>query len=185
MIAYLKGTLQDVSGQTAIVLVGGVGYEVFISPQLAAEITPGIEAEFYIAENIKEDHFTLFGFKTMSERNIYFQLISVTGVGPKAAMSILSTHDPVEIESAIAAGKIELFSAVSGVGKKTAQRIILELKGKLVQVPTETVSNSDPAFQALTSLGYQSVQAKDMLENITRDLPLDERVKLALKGVKR
>lgn len=182
MIAYLKGQLQSLSGQSAIILVGGVGYEVLLTPQLIARLTIGDEIELYIAEHIKEDHYSLLGFATPVERSIYFQLTSVSGVGPKAALAVLATHQSAEVEKAIIDGQVEVFSAVPGVGKKTAQRIILELKGKLTEPQVVSSSTSDPAYQALLSLGYQGSQAKSMLVNISADLPTEARVKAALKG---
>lgn len=181
MIAYLKGQVKSRESGAVVLDVGGVGYEIFVAPATAEQINVGNQAEFFIAENIKEDHYTLFGFLTTAERAIYYQLTSVSGVGPKAAISILAQHNPDEIETAIVKGSIELFSAVSGVGKKTAQRIILELKGKLVQPDEKAIPKNDPAHQALVSLGYQPAQAKEMLEHVATDLPLDARVKAALK----
>lgn len=185
MIAYLKGRVKSSDSGALILDVNGVGYEIIVSSSTAEQLNIGTQAELFIAENIKEDHYTLFGFLTTQERAIYYQLTSVSGVGPKAAISILAIHSSTEIEAAIVKGSVELFSAVSGVGKKTAQRIILELRGKLVPVTEKTATKDDPAHQALVSLGYQSGQAKEMLDSVPRDLPLDERVKSALKGAKR
>ncbi len=182
MIAKITGTIQDILLSSIIIDVGGVGYEVFITNSEKEAIQTLQTQTFYIAENIKEDDHTLYGFLDLAGRNMYYQLTSVSGVGPKAAMSILAAHSTEEVAQAILQDNISLFSAVSGIGKKTAQRIILDLKGKLVdEVETQTVNHEDPAYQALLSLGYKSKDATTVLKNIPLDLSTQERVKQALK----
>lgn len=182
MIAYLNGVVKSLEGDTVVIDVGGVGYEAHITPTAARQIAVGDKLELHIAEHIKEDHYSLFGFLTNLERATYGQLTSVSGVGPKAAMAVLAAHSSGEIDSAIIEGKIELFSTISGIGKKTAQRIILELQGKLVEAPTKASLADDAAYQALLSLGYQAAQARKMLAPIDINLPIDARVKAALQG---
>ncbi len=182
MIAKITGTVQDFLPNSVIIDVGGIGYEVFITNSEKDIVVTNETQTFYIAENIKEDDHTLYGFLDLAGRSMYYQLNSVSGVGPKAAMSILATHTTDEIAQAILQDNISLFSAVSGIGKKTAQRIILDLKGKLVdEVETQVVDREDPAYQALLSLGYKSKDATNVLKNIPLDLSTQERVKQALK----
>ena len=114
---------------------------------------------------------------------MYYKLTSVNGVGPKAAISILSAHEHGEVQDAILNDDIHLFSCISGIGKKTAQRIILELKGKLVESSNDSEPADDQAFQALVSLGYSAKDAKLALKNVDKNLPTQERIKLGLKGV--
>lgn len=182
MIAKITGTVSDKLLASIIVNVAGVGYEVFLTPRAYDTIFLTDDVNLYIAERIKEDEHTLYGFLQLSEREMYFQLNSVSGVGPKAAMAIISHHEVEEIQNGIVAGNISLFSNVSGIGKKTAQRIILELKGKLVEAPTKTTKPDDPAFLALVSLGYSTKDAETALSGIDSSLETNERVKLALKG---
>lgn len=185
MIAYLKGQLQKVTGQSAILLVGGVGYEVLLTPQATVQLLPGDEVELYIAEHIKEDQYSLFGFQTAAERTLYYQLTSVSGVGPKAAMAIISAHEVTEIEAAITSGDIALFAGVSGVGKKTAQRVILELKGKLDVEQIGKSMAADPVHQALLGLGFAPKQADEMMRDLPAELSTEEKIKQALRGVKK
>lgn len=183
MIAKITGTVQEILQGSIIVDVAGVGYEIIITSREQDFVNVGEEQSFYIAENIKEDEHSLYGFFEIESRNIYYQLTSVNGVGPKAAMAILNTHTANEITSAVMSENISLFSAVSGVGKKTAQRIILDLKGKLVtEIDLEDDLSSDAAYQALLSLGYKNADAKKALANISKDQAVADRVKQALAG---
>ncbi|MBI2798532.1 Holliday junction branch migration protein RuvA [Candidatus Saccharibacteria bacterium] len=184
MIAKITGTVSELLTASAIVDVAGVGYEVFVTPTTHERISVNDQAVLYIAEQIKEDAHTLYGFLTLNERNMYYSLTSVTGVGPKAGVAILSHHSVEEIQSGILAGNISLFSNVSGIGKKTAQRIILELKGKLVEAPMQKANPDDPAHQALISLGFTAKDAMIALEHVDKKLDTNQRVKEALKGVK-
>lgn len=184
MIAKISGTVSEKLVTSVIVDVMGVGYEVFLTPRAFDTILPGEKANLYIAEQIKEDEHTLYGFIHLDERQMYFQLNSVSGVGPKAAMAILSHHQVDDIQDGIMTDNITIFSNVSGIGKKTAQRIILELKGKLVEAPEKKASPDDPAYLALLSLGYSAKDAAAALQNVETNLETNERVKQALKGVK-
>lgn len=184
MIAKISGTVSEKLTTSIIVDVMGVGYEVFLNPRAYDAVLQDEKIELYIAEQIKEDEHTLYGFVQQAERQMYFQLNSVSGVGPKAAMAILSYHEVSDIQNGIVADNITIFSNVSGIGKKTAQRIILELKGKLVEAPEKKTSADDPAYLALLSLGYNAKDAITALEGIDSNLETNERVKQALKGVK-
>ncbi len=186
MIAKINGTITDIVRGGIIIDVNGVGFEVLLTDSHADGISLGSKAMFYIAENIKEDEHTLYGFSDLETRTMYYSLTSVSGVGPKAAMSILSAHETSEVAEAILQDNISLFSNVSGIGKKTAQRIILDLKGKLINIEDKTeFDSSDPAYKALLSLGYRSADAKEALKDISKELNIQERVKLALKGAKK
>ncbi len=182
MIAKISGTVCDKLNTSVIVDVTQVGYEVFLTPRSFDAVMVADEIVFYIAEQIKEDEHTLYGFESLAERNMYYQLNSVSGVGPKAAMAILSHNEVNDIQSAIMADNITVFSNVSGIGKKTAQRIILELKGKLVSLPEKKTNPEDPAYLALLSLGYSAKDAASALEEVDSSLQTNERVKQALKG---
>jgi Holliday junction DNA helicase RuvA len=183
MIAKITGTVQDILPSSVILDVGGVGYEVIITNSEKDIVVINETQTFYIAENIKEDEHTLYGFLDLDGRGMYYRLTSVSGVGPKAAMSIMAAHSTNEVAQAILQDNISLFSSVSGIGKKTAQRIILDLKGKLVdQEEAQAVDHEDPAYQALLSLGYKSKDAAAALKDVATDLSTQERVKLALKG---
>jgi len=186
MIAKINGTITDVTSGGVIIDVSGIGYEVLLTDTHKKDSILNSSVSFYIAENIKEDEHTLYGFEDIDTRTLYYQLTSVSGVGPKAAMSILSAHSSSEVAEAIFRDNIGLFSSVSGIGKKTAQRIILDLKGKLVNTEEKTdVDSDDAAYKALISLGYRSADAKEALKEVSRELNTQERVKQALKGARK
>lgn len=185
MIARIRGEIAEKLDSSVVIELNGVGYEVFVPANALLSIAEGDKAVFYIAENIKEDEYSLFGFPTRDARQIYYKLTSVNGVGPKAAMSILSAHNSEDVQNAILSDDVNLFSSVSGIGKKTAQRIILDLKGKLVEVEKIDTDESDQAYQALISLGYSAKDAQTVLKDIDSNLSTQERIKLALKGVKK
>ena len=186
MIAKINGTIADIIPGGVIIDVAGIGYEVLLTDTHADGISLDSKVSFYIAENIKEDEYTLYGFADISTRILYYQLTSVSGVGPKAAMAILSAHQSEEVAEAILRDNINLFSSVSGIGKKTAQRIILDLKGKLVDSDDkQELDLADPAYKALLSLGYRATDAKEALHGVSKELNTQERVKQALKGVRK
>jgi len=175
MIAKITGTIEEFLPRGLILNVSGVGYEIFITLDQKDRLAVGEVMSFYIAENIKEDEHSLYGFLDLSGREMYYRLTSVSGVGPKAAMSILAAHSSQKIASAILANDISLFSAVSGIGKKTAQRIILDLKGKLVETEEHNENSEDPAFQALISLGYAPKDARLALKNSPQGISTQEK----------
>ncbi len=185
MIARIKGEIAEKLDSSVVVDINGIGYEIFVPANYLLSINERDVEVFYIAENIKEDEYSLFGFPTREARQIYYKLTSVNGVGPKAAMSILSAHSSEDVQNAILSDDVNLFSGVSGIGKKTAQRIILDLKGKLVQVEKVEVDESDQAYQALISLGYSAKDAQSVLRDIDPSLSTQEKIKFALKVSKK
>jgi Holliday junction DNA helicase RuvA len=185
MIARISGEIAEKLDNGVVVDIHGIGYEIIVPSNVLVGLNEGQKATFYIAENIKEDEYTLFGFAEKSARKIYYKLTSVNGVGPKAAISILSAHTADEVQNAILTDDVNLFSGVTGIGKKTAQRIILDLKGKLVETQKAELNEDDQAFQALISLGYSAKDAQKALENIDPSLTTQQRIKQALVGVKK
>lgn len=181
MIAFLRGLILEKNSNTVILDVSGVGYEIGMSHTTVASYKIGAEVKLFIAEHIKDDSYDLYGFATTKERNMYYQLTGVSGVGPKAAMAILSQHTTGEIEKAITTADTTIFSNVSGVGKKTAQRIILELKGKLVQTSIQAAAKDDPVYQALLNLGYTATQSKEIVSRVPANLSTEDKIKFALK----
>lgn len=184
MIARLIGKIIEKDTDRVIVENSGIGYEIVIPTNFLTSINEGDRVVFFIAEHIKEDEYTLFGFTDSKTRQMYYRLTSVNGVGPKAALAILSAHDSDEVQRAILNDEIVIFSSVSGIGKKTAQRIILELKGKLVISNEDESGQEDQAYRALVSLGFSAKDAKEALKGVDASLSIQERIKLGLKGVK-
>ena len=191
MIARLSGVIIENEGSSVVIDCGGVGYSVTVSQDDQSRLVIGQGAELYIAENIKEDLHDLYGFKEKSRKELYLQLTSVNGVGPKAAMAILAVDGEDEIRRAIAEGDTALLSRASGVGKKVAERIVVDLKNKVGLLASndatdflrdDSISDQDEALQGLMSLGYSMIDAKFALSTVDADLPVEKRIKQALKG---
>jgi Holliday junction DNA helicase RuvA len=185
MIARLRGT-PVARGPEALVLdVGGVGY--LVNPtRRAAQKARGkgeVVVETYL--HVREDALQLYGFVDADERELFEHLLSVSGVGPKVALAILSGSTPDELRRAIAIEDTDRFQAIPGIGKKTAQRVVLELKEKLAGgAPLSEQGASRPALvarEALMELGYSLLEADQALAEIDPELPAEERVRLALR----
>jgi Holliday junction DNA helicase RuvA len=183
MIARLRGK-PVARGPDGLVLdVGGVGYLVQATPRALARGTGNgdVTVETYL--HVREDALQLYGFADVDERQLFEQLLSVSGVGPKVALAIVSGSTPAELRRAIAREDTARFEAIPGIGRKTAQRVVLELKGSL---PAEIGSSGDGdghlvARDALVELGYTLVDAESVLAAIDPELPPEERVRLALR----
>lgn len=190
MIAHIEGEVSEKFLNSIIVDVHGVGYEIGLS-QIDAETTNvGERKKFYTYHAIRENSEDLYGFSSLMAKKIFEMLISVNGVGPKAAMAILSLAKPEEVRNAIANADTAFVSKAAGVGKKSAERVIVDLKDK-VGLPTKygatevvTIQNqpkNDEALDALMALGFPLKEATDALAKVDRDLPIEERIRLALK----
>ena len=190
MIAHIEGEVSEKFLNSIIVDVHGVGYEIGLS-QIDAETTNvGERKKFYTYHAIRENSEDLYGFSSLMAKKIFEILISVNGVGPKAAMAILSLAKPEEVRNAIANADTAFVSKAAGVGKKSAERVIVDLKDK-VGLPTKygateavTIQNqpkNDEALDALMALGFSLKEATDALAKVDRDLPVEERIRLALK----
>ncbi len=183
----LSGTIVSRELESIILKVGGVGYSLAVPARDASQMLEGEEVTLYVAENIREDAYDLYGFRSLDERQIYYRLISVNGVGAKMGHGVLSVYDAGTLAELIDTEDIVRLSQVSGVGKKTAQRIILELKGKLVATDGggNAAQVNDPAMQALVQLGFSREQAVQVLRGINVGLDTSERVRQALKELGR
>ena len=196
MIAYLKGKLAYKDPARVIIDVQGVGYEVKISLHTYASLQEGETCQLFTYLHIKEDAHTLFGFKELAEKKMFLDLTSISGVGPGTGLMILSSLNPQEVQQAILNEEVRTIQSVKGVGAKTAQRIILELKDKIgktdgvmANMPINAPSHNtlrNEALSALVTLGInRSVAEKNLstiLKNSTQDLTLEELIKRALKS---
>lgn len=186
MIASLEGILQVKRDNWLIVNVGGVGYRVHVSPTLAAEIgQEGEPVQLYTYLHVRENEVSLYGFRTLEELELFELLLQVNGVGPRAALAFLSTYDPATIVSAILNDQPELLTRVPGVGKRTAQRVVLDLKNKVralsvAGAPAVSATDAD-AISALTALGYSVREAQAALQGLPPDLSLEEKIFRALQ----
>lgn len=187
MIAKLKGKVELMKDSYAIIDVNGVGYKVFLSLFSFGKLAGQEFADLYIHTYVREDTLALYGFLNMEELEMFELLIAISGIGPKAAMGILAIADPKTIRTAVLNEDASILTKVSGVGKKIAQRVILELKNKIADMPAhekqDIVSDSD-ALEALVAMGYSVSESREALKLVSADVKdVGERVKTALRSL--
>ena len=195
MYEYIVGTLTEAAPAYAVVEAGGIGYFINISLQTYSEIEGRDETKLFLHYIVREDAQVLYGFASKSERELFRMLIGVSGVGGNTARMILSTYSTKELQNIIATGNAALLKNVKGLGLKTAQKIIVDLSGRMLEVAdmdatatqtaTETTSEAfDEALAALTMLGFQKGASDKVLRKLTKENPaakVEELVRLALK----
>lgn len=185
MIFYLEGIILNIFSDSIIINVSGIGYRVFIASPKLFSFKIEDKIAVYIFQNLKEDSSDLFAFSNISEREFFEKLISVKGVGPKSASSILVGSDINILKEGIAKGDVNIVSKIKGIGKKTAERIILELAGKLsledILKNNNLNSVSSEVILALMSLGFSEREAKDSLNSIDPNLSAEDQIKQVLK----
>ena len=189
MIARLRGQVIEHDGDMVVVDCSGVGYGVLVPVDEQSKLPIGTPADLFIAEHIKEDSHNLFGFSVKSRKMLFDLLTSVNGVGPKAAMAILNIGSEGQVRSAIASGDTKFITAAKGVGKKVAERAVVDLKNKVGLEASESATDflgdaatTDEAVEALVALGHTPQDAAEILRGIDQSLPTNERIKLALKA---
>jgi Holliday junction DNA helicase RuvA len=190
MISFLRGKLINKGKNYIIIEVADIGYQVFISPVMYAELNIGDRLEIYTHHNVREDAETLYGFKNLEELEMFELLLSISGVGPKSALGVLSIAKVDDIKSSIARGDATMLTKVSGIGRKTAERIVLDLRDKVASLGGsafggvsggDTGSNSDE-IDALITLGYSVQQAREALRQVdSKIIKPGERIRGALK----
>lgn len=197
MIAYLKGAITYKSPTKIYVECGGVGYHVNISLQTYAKIEELKETKIFIYTHINEQAHTLYGFAEEMEREVFLLLISVNGVGPNTARLILSSLSSNELKKAIIYQEVSLIQKIKGIGPKTAQRMVLELKDKMDKIQTDdfavdiivTPKNAatDEAIAALVMLGFPKNHSEKVVQKVTKENPsfssVEELIKLSLKNL--
>ena len=195
MFYSLTGKIVHTEPGTAVVDVGGVAFKCATSMGTLRTLRLNETATLYTHLNVREDALDLFGFATQAELNCFKLLTAISGVGPKAGIAILSEMAPEEVALAAAAGDVKRFCRASGVGPKLAQRIVLELKDKVVDLSTGELGadfiepggpsasgNAAQAVEALTTLGYSPTDAAAAVGRLDSALPVEELIRLALKG---
>ncbi|MCL2037451.1 Holliday junction branch migration protein RuvA [Candidatus Saccharibacteria bacterium] len=195
MIAFVNGKIIEKFQNSIVVDVGGIGYEVQVAAGDYERATPDDEVKFYTYHHVREQSEELFGFSTLTAKRLFELLITVQGVGPKAALAILSLGDSEVVRSAIASADVVFIARASGVGKKTAERVTVDLRDKVgaaTYVPTRDIETralqnfaGDEALDALMALGFTLADATAALADVSRDKSTAERVKLALKDRRR
>lgn len=194
MIASVRGTLLMVDGERAVIEVGGLGLEVLASSRTLGSLSRhrGEEVDLKTYLNVREDALQLFGFRDLGERTFFLWLTAVSGVGPKVALAVLSGYPVAELELAVARDDVKKFESIPGIGKKLAQRLVVELKDKVGELPPvgagEAGETGAPALadsflaarSALQNLGLTLREAEDALRGAPEDAPLGDLVKFAL-----
>ena len=185
MLAYLLGKIAH-KGERAIVLSSGsMAFDIAVNDFLLNEVREGQEVKIYTHLHSREDALELYGFLTQDEREFFRHLISISGIGPKSAIGILSITTPDKLRQAIIQEKAEMLTMVSGIGKKTAARIIIELKGKFKNFSASVDQSADKdLFEALISLGYNVGDIRQAVQTLPdKEMTLSEKVKIALRGL--
>ncbi len=192
MIVTLNGVVSEKLPGQVVLDVNGVGYGLNVTTEDSGRLVTGQPTKVYVYEHIREQSHDLFGFVTLDTKNLFEQLLGVNGVGPKMALAVLSVGSGSDVRIAIAGGDTKYIQQASGVGKRVAERIVVELKDKVglegVDLATtgmlqgESLLLKDEAVEALVSLGYTAQDAAVALQKVDSSLTTEERIKRALKG---
>ena len=192
MIAYLKGNILKKDLKGVILLVGGVGYKILMGSNLLGNIKEGEEREFFIHFQQRDDNVSLYGLSSKGELDLFSELISVSGVGPKSGMHLVDSLGAQEIKKAIGNKRADILARTPGLGKKTAERIIVEMKNKFLAFGSDDglagsiTGEESEAINALTSLGYTAGDARQMIKEIPEDIKgVENKIKEALKNLGR
>lgn len=196
MIATLTGQVAEKIADVVVLEVGGVGYGLLVTGEDFGSLAAGERAKLYIYEHIREQAHDLFGFVRLDTKMLFEQLLGVNGVGPKMALSVLSIGSAGDVRAAIAGGNLKFIQQAAGVGRRVAERIVLDLKDKVGVAGSEPSTLTaallrpeqaivqDEAAEALIALGYSPQDAAAALAGVPADKPVEVRVTLALRGVR-
>ena len=192
MIASLRGRVVSSAVGVAVLDVGGVGYRLATTTTASRRAAAAGDGEVTLLTHlhVREDALLLFGFASEAERSLFEMLLGVSGVGPKAALAIVSGYEPDQIRRAVQSGDHALFTSIPGIGRRTAERVVIDLKDKVgglvvptsVEAPTPAGNQHTAARDALVGLGMSVAEAEAALRPIDETLPVEERVRLALSG---
>ncbi len=191
MIHYVSGILAQIGNDYAVVDCGGVGFKLGISVSTASKIAPnsGKKVLLYSYMAVSEDNISLYGFAEEDELNLFIRLISVSGIGPKAGMSILGTLSPDDLRAAVANGDAKTIATAPGVGLKTAQKLIIELKDKIgagasAEIPVQSPADNEKIMQVVDTLalyGFPRAKVIETLKKLDGSLPLEELIAQTLR----
>ncbi|MDA1338452.1 MAG: Holliday junction branch migration protein RuvA [bacterium] len=187
MISFLQGILFEKSKNNITVLVGGVGYKVFTTSKVL-ELENNSSLNLYCYSHIREDQFTIFGFLEKKEMGLFENLISVSGVGPKTALAVIDTLGHDKTINSIQTADVGSLQSVSGLGKKSAQKIVVDLQNKIGKVDELDLSDSvqtEEVTLALISLGFSQADLNPILKDIDKSLSVENQIKFALKMLKK
>jgi Holliday junction DNA helicase RuvA len=184
MIGRLRGTLVDKSDGSIVVEVGGVGYIVAVTPRTLTNLPPrGEQAVLHTHLHVREDHLSLFGFDTTADKDLFALLLGVSGVGPKVGLAILATMTPDQLRMAVVTGDTAALTAVPGIGKRSAEKLMVELRPKM-EASLDTTTGSGPMSdvrEALSGLGYGPDEIRDTLATMPQDLSIEDLLKRSLQ----
>ncbi len=193
MYSFITGVIEEKTENYVVLNNNGMGYEIWASTHSINSLpSVGEVGTLFTYLHVREDAFMLFGFSTKQEKEIFLQLITVSGIGAKSAIQILSGANPTEIVRAIITGDVRLISSIKGIGKKTAERVILELKGKFGDVPVDAVLNdsfvsstaTEEATMLLTNMGLTHMEATNLVKSVAdADDSTEDIVKKALRNM--
>ncbi|MDB5163516.1 MAG: ruvA [Candidatus Saccharibacteria bacterium] len=192
MIATLSGVVAEKLQELVVLDVQGVGYGLYVTPEDYGHLTVGQRQKIYIYEYLRENVHELYGFIALDTKHLFEQLLSVNGVGPRMALSVLSIGTVHEVRQAIANGEIKYLQSAAGVGRRVAERVVVDLKDKVGLVGADLTGSGvltakslllkDEAVEALVSLGYTTQDAARALEHVDAELSTEQRIKEALRG---
>lgn len=181
MIAGLRGTVHHHLARSLVLDVHDIFYEVFVTPAVLAQCLPGQSVELFTHQQVREDSIELYGFIDLSERALFRLLLTVSGVGPKGALGILGLNTVAELERTIAQGDVSVLTKVGGIGRKTAERIIVELKEKMGESGVGPIGpEAGGVFDALQRLGYSAREIRTIIRTLDRSGSVEEQVRQAL-----
>ncbi len=180
MIIHLRGSVLDKSEKYLVLDVSGVGYKVFATNDLLFSLHVGEEKSLWIYHALREDASDLFGFPTKTELEFFNMLLSVSGIGPRTALGVMSATTVSVLKRAIVSRDASSLVKTAGIGKKVAEKIVLELQGKCDDFE-DTGGDSGDAIEALMALGYRDVQVRKVLKDIDMNLSTEDKIRLALK----
>lgn len=189
MISYLNGKILNKQTGYIILNVNNIGYKIFLYPAFLADLEIDEEKSFYIYQKVREDALELYGFRSIEELEMFELLLSISGVGPKSALGVIGVAEVDEIKASIGSGDPSILTKVSGIGKKTAERVVLELREKIgyIASPANSSSGAEANFvadeiDALTALGYTLDQARSALKQVDPEISdSGERIRSALR----
>jgi len=187
MISSLSGTIRHKDMHSVVLDVSGVGYKIMVQDEVALEAIPSEPAFFWTHLAVRETALDLFGFPERDTLEIFELLITISGIGPKTAMGILNLASPATLREAVSTGETSYLTRVSGIGRKNAEKIVLELKDKIKNIdidPARNTRSEGVALEALISLGYNERDSREALKKVPKDVhEVSERVKFALKNL--
>ncbi|MCL5004274.1 MAG: Holliday junction branch migration protein RuvA [Patescibacteria group bacterium] len=193
MIALISGTVEDKKEKYLIIVTsGGVGYKVGATTEALSKINVGQSVKLHIYSHIREDAFDLYGFESKSELGLFELLLSVSGIGPKTAITVMSSGSVADVTAAIAKGDTDFFTQTPGLGTKGAQRIIVDLRNKVgavgdLDLSAEKESENKQITEALKGFGFKEYEAREAVKALPKnsELTIEQKIKLALKSLSR